>query len=104
MDLPNAIAALVAAQNNFDSQAYADSFSETAIVFDEGKTHKGKKEIQNWIERANQEYKAVMQPLHYSESEQILEAEISGTFPGSPIVLRYQFEIKEGEIQSLRIV
>lgn len=104
MDLPNVIAALVAAQNNFDSQAYASTFSETAIVFDEGKTHKGKNEIQNWIEKANQEYKAMMQPLHYSETEQVLEAEVSGTFPGSPIVLRYQFEIEGGEIQSLKIM
>jgi len=103
MNLPNVIAALVAAQNNFDSQAYADCFSETATVFDEGKTHKGKKEIKNWIQRANEEYKATMQPLRYSESEQALEAEISGSFPGSPIVLAYHFELEDQQIQSLKI-
>ena len=33
----------------------------------------------------------------------ILTAENSGTFPGSPIVLKYHFEINDGLIQSLKI-
>ena len=102
--LPKPIADLVIAQNNFDSKAYADCFAATAVVFDEGKTHKGKKEIEDWIERANNSYKAVMQPVSYSSDKQILKAEISGNFPGSPLVLSYQFEIKDEEIHSLRIV
>lgn len=103
MNLPNVIADLAAAQNNFDSLAYANCFSETAVVFDEGKTHKGKTAIKNWIEKANQEYKTVMKPLEYSAAEQTLEAEVSGNFAGSPIVLTYQFELKGGRIQSLKI-
>lgn len=104
MNLPNVIAALVTAQNNFDSQAYADCFSETAVVFDEGKTHKGRPAIKNWIEKANQEYQARMKPLDFSADKQTLNAEISGSFPGSPIVLTYQFEFNDGTIQSLKIV
>lgn len=104
MNLPKVIATLVASQNNFDSHAYAGTFSETATVFDEGKTHTGKQAIQNWIEKANQTYKAVMKPIKYSESEQTLQAEVSGNFPGSPLVLTYQFELKNEEIQSLKIV
>ncbi len=103
MNLPNVITDLATAQNNFDSLAYANCFSETAVVFDEGKTHTGKTAIKNWIEKTNQEYKAVMKPLEYSPAEQTLEAEISGNFPGSPIVLTYQFELKDGQIQSLKI-
>jgi len=103
MNLPNAITNLVTAQNNFDSQAYADCFSETAVVFDEGKTHTGKIEIKNWIEKANQTYKAIMKPLEYSTTEETLEAEISGDFPGSPLVLTYRFELKDTQIQSLKI-
>lgn len=103
MNLPNVLLALTNAQNNFDSVAYSNCFSETAIVFDEGKTHQGKKEIQQWIQKANEEYQAVMKPLKYSASEGILEAEVSGNFPGSPIVLSYHIEWKEGLIQSLKI-
>jgi len=104
MNLPKVISALIKAQNNFDNSAYADCFAETAVVFDEGKTHNGKTEIKNWIEKANKEYQATMKPLEYSGQEQTLKAEISGTFPGSPIVLTYLFKIESEKIQSLKIV
>ena len=103
MNLPNIITKLVNAQNQYDSHAYADCFTDTAVVFDEGKTHKGKTEIQNWISNANSEYKTVMKSLDYNEKENILSAEISGTFPGSPLVLKYHFELNDGLIQSLKI-
>ena len=104
MELPKVIADLVNAQNAFNSIAYANCFSETAEVFDEGKKFQGKPDIQKWIDRSNRQYKAVMKPIEYSATEQILKAEISGTFPGSPLVLSYQFEFKDGQIQSLKIV
>lgn len=103
MNLPNIISELVKTQNNFDSHAYANCFTDTAIVFDEGKTHNGKTEIQIWIDTANKEYKAVMKPVEYNEKENILSAEISGTFPGSPIVLKYHFELSDELIESLKI-
>ena len=103
MNLPNIISELVKAQNEFDSTAYADCFTENVEVFDEGKTHNGKAEIENWIDKANKEYKATMKSLDYNEKENILSTEISGTFPGSPLVLKYHFELNDGLIQSLKI-
>lgn len=103
MNLPNVIANLTKAQNNFDSVAYANCFSETAIVFDEGKNHNGKTEIQQWIKKANEEYQAIMKPLEYSETKEVLKAEVSGNFPGSPIVLSYHFNLRNGLIESLKI-
>lgn len=103
MNLPKVVAELVKTQNNFDSVAYANCFTETAVVFDEGKTHNGRKEIENWIEKANKEYQATMKPLEYSEKEEILKAEVSGNFPGSPIVLSYHLEIADELIHSLKI-
>lgn len=101
MNLPNIISELVKAQNEFDSAAYANCFTENAEVFDEGKTHIGKAEIENWIDKANKEYKATMKSLDYNEN--ILSAEVAGTFPGSPLVLKYHFELRDGLIQSLKI-
>ncbi|QBJ88370.1 nuclear transport factor 2 family protein [Chryseobacterium gleum] len=103
MNLPNVIAKLIKAQNNFDSAAYAQCFTETAIVFDEGKTHKGKTEIEKWIDKSNKQYKATMEPLDYNDRENILSAEISGSFPGSPIILKFHFEITDGKIQQLKV-
>lgn len=104
MNLPKVVEALVKTQNSFDKVAYANCFTETAIVFDEGKTHNGRKEIENWIDKANKDYQATMKPLDYATEEEILKAEISGNFPGSPIVLSYHLELKNGLIESLKIM
>jgi hypothetical protein len=105
MNLPKVVADLVVAQNNFDSVAYAQCFSVTAVVFDEGKTHKGRKQIEQWIADANERYKAVMKPGGFEEngSGTLLKAEVSGTFPGSPIVMTYHLKIADELIQSLKI-
>lgn len=105
MNLPSVIKDLVTAQNNFDSAAYADCFSETATVHDEGHNHVGKKEIQEWIAEANAKYGATMKPLGYEENGNtaILKAEASGSFPGSPLVMQYHLQIKDGLIDSLKI-
>lgn len=103
MNVPNIVSELVKSQALFDSHAYANCFTPTAVVFDEGKTHNGKAEVESWNATANKEYQTVMKPLDYNERDNILSAEISGTFPGSPVVLKYHFEFRDGLIQSLKI-
>ncbi|PZQ81354.1 MAG: hypothetical protein DI548_13015 [Flavobacterium johnsoniae] len=105
MNLPKIITDLVNAQNSFDSIAYTNCFSKTAVVFDEGKTHNGRVEIQHWIEESNEKYRSVMKPLEYTENgtSSVLSAECSGTFPGSPIVLKFHFDIVDGLIQHLKV-
>lgn len=105
MNLPKVIADLVSAQDNFDSIAYSNCFTETAVVVDEGKTYHGRSEIAGWIAQSNENYKTKMKPLTFEEHEttSVLSAEITGTFDGSPIVLNYHFEIAGGLIQSLAI-
>ena len=73
-------------------------------MFDEGHKHTGKAAIKNWIEKANQTYRATMKPLQYNPATQTLEAEIAGNFPGSPLVITYHFELEHEKIQSLKIV
>lgn len=105
MNLPKVVANLVEAQNDYDSVAYANCFSETAVVFDEGKTYNGRKEIEHWIADANKQFKTVMKPVCFEvvETASVLKAEVSGTFEGSPVVLHYHFEIADEQIQSLKI-
>ena len=105
MELPAIITELVNAQNSHDSAAYADCFTTDATVFDEGHDHQGKEEIKAWIEDSSAKYQAVMEPMEYSESDDkaVLTAKVSGTFPGSPIVLKYNMEIVQGLVRSLKI-
>ncbi|MGN6493206.1 MAG: nuclear transport factor 2 family protein [Agriterribacter sp.] len=94
MNLPKVVTDLIKAQNDFDSNAYANCFSETAVVFDEGKTHTGRKAIYEWIDESNKKYKSVMKPLSIAHEDKttVLSAECSGPFPGSPIVLKFHFD------------
>lgn len=105
MNLPAVVTRLVNAQNKYDSKAYAECFTNTAIVHDEGKQHNGKEEIRQWIEEANEKYKSLMKPLKYKETglKAVLTAEVSGTFPGSPIVLQFHLELKDNLIDSLKV-
>lgn len=103
MNLPNVILELIKAQKNFDSHSYAGCFTETAIVLDEENTYNGKNEIENWIDKANKKYRTTMKPLDYNQKESVLSAEISGNFPGSPLMLQYHFELTGDLIQSLKI-
>ncbi|KOS07694.1 hypothetical protein AM493_17820 [Flavobacterium akiainvivens] len=105
MNLPKVVTDLIKSQNEFDAVTYASLFSETAVVFDEGKTHTGRPEIEQWIDHSNKNYQSKMEPLEYTENgtASILTAECSGTFPGSPIVLKFHFEIVDGQIQQLKV-
>ena len=105
MNLPKVLTDLIKAQNEFDAVRYANLFSETAVVFDEGKTHNGRLEIERWIDHSNKNYQSVMKPLEYTENgtTSILTAECSGTFPGSPITLKFHFDIVDGQIQHLKV-
>jgi hypothetical protein len=105
MNLHKIVASLVVAQNSHDSQAYVECFSESAIVHDEGKTHNGKAEIKRWNKNSNREYRTVLRPLDFKETdaEHLLTAEVSGSFPGSPAVLQFHLGLKDGLIDSLKI-
>lgn len=105
MNLPKVVNDLIQAQNNFDSVAYADCFSETGEMLDEGKIYKGRDAVQQLIEETNEKYRSVMKPLEYTENgtSSILAAEVSGTFPGSPLVLKFHFNIINGKIEYLKV-
>ena len=104
MELPQVVARFIETQQIYDSKAFTECFTETAIVHDEGKTHTGREEIHQWIEHAMEVYKSQLEPLNYEQSESngVLTANVCGTFPGSPIVLKFHFGLKDGLIDSLK--
>ncbi|KFC21671.1 hypothetical protein [Chryseobacterium sp. FH1] len=103
MNLPKVIKEFITAKNSFDSVAFTECFSETAVVFDEGKTHTGKKAIEQWIDNSNRQHQDTLEPVDYDEKEDILWAKVTGTFPQSPIVLKFHFSIADKAIQSLKV-
>ena len=103
MNLPQLIEEFVKTKNSFDSVAFAECFADTAVVFDEGKTHNGKKEIEQWIDKSNKEHQDTLEPVDYNEKEEILSAKVTGSFPGSPLILKFHFKIADGKIQKLKV-
>ena len=105
MNLPKVIEDLVQAQNNLDNVAFANCFSETGEMIDEGKLFKGRAAIEHLIAETNEKYKSVMKPLEYTGNgtSSVLSAEVSGTFPGSPAVLKFHLDIIDGKIQYLKV-
>jgi hypothetical protein len=81
----------------------AKLFAGDGIVRDEGRIHNGAVEIAAWVARVETDY----QPRYSVEDWQrqgerdIVTFSISGTFPGSPIVLSQAFTLKDGKIAVL---
>lgn len=105
MNLPTVVTDFINAQNNFDSEASANCFSETGIMLEEGKPYTGRAEIQGLLEETNEKYQSVMKPLKYIEdgASSVLFAEVFGTFPGSPAVLQFHFTLKNNFINYLKV-
>lgn len=105
MNLPRVIQSYIAASNAHDVQAIVDCFADDAFVRDENAMRHGKIDIERWATETIQKYKFQFKPLSADKrgAETILSVEVSGSFPGSPITLDYDFTISNDKIQSLII-
>lgn len=101
--LPKILEDFVIAQNQHNSYAYVKDFADDAIVHDESKDYNGKSDIKQWNETTNEMYHTNLEPIEFSETknESVLTVKVSGTFDGSPIILKYHFVIKDNKIISL---
>jgi len=95
----------IAAMNAQDSAAYLALFHSEAYVHDEGHGHRGTEQIRGWIEKAWACYQPqlVLQEVLSTGENTAFLGEVSGTFPGSPIVLKHELEVKDHLITELKI-
>lgn len=105
MKLPENIEGFIKAQNDLNSTAFANYFTEHATVSDEGSSYSGRAEIKEWIQEATEKYNMQLTPLDFSQtgSKGKLTVEVTGTFPGSPAVMHYHLELDGSSIRSLKI-
>jgi hypothetical protein len=99
------IANYIAAANAQDIEAVTASFSEGAVVRDEGRTREGIAAIRQWAVEVSKKYRPTVEALDVTQKDDrtILKGRISGNFPGSPIELRYVFTLSGGKIERLEI-
>jgi hypothetical protein len=105
IQLPNAIQAYFEADRTGSPDAVAAAFTENGIVKDKGKTHRGRDAIREWMVEAGQLYTYAVEPFSIgTESGKIqVTAHVAGTFPGSPIDLRFFFVLAGEKVAELEV-
>lgn len=106
VSLAPAIAAYIAAANAGDCSAVTRFFAEDANVFDEGQHRVGARDIAQWMEDTGRRYQPRVEVLEVQQrtGKVLVDNLISGSFPGSPLALRYVFRLNEqGKIVRLDI-
>jgi hypothetical protein len=76
------------------------------VVLDEGHERRGTAEILTWKTGTTEKYRPTSEALEAAESggKTIVKCKVSGTFPGSPVELKYAFTLAGEKIARLEIV
>lgn len=104
LKLPKPVAAYLAA-DRADGEAVSRCFAENAVVKDEGQTYNGRAAIKKWKEDASAKYDYKCEPLACEDKDGkiVVTCRLTGNFPGSPVDLRFAFELADEQIVSLEI-
>jgi hypothetical protein len=102
--LPSPIAAYFAADTS-DAKAVARCFSESAVVIDERREHRGRPAITRWKAEATAKYHYASEPLAVDASgpDVIVTVRVTGDFPSSPVELQHRFTLEGTSIARLEI-
>jgi len=104
LNLPKPVAAYFAA-DRANGEAVSRCFAENAVVRDEGHTYNGRAAINKWKEEASAKYQYTSELLtcEHKEDKVVVTSRLTGNFPGSPVDLRFSFELAGEQILSLEI-
>ena len=103
--LPAPIAAFFDAENRNDAKALSETFAEDGVVLDEGHVIQGFAAIRHWLADTRKRYQHTVEPLESApnDDETIVTCRLSGSFPGSPIKVRFIFKLDGNAITSLEV-
>ena len=105
MDLHPAIETYFDADREGAREALTEAFTPDAAVADEGRTYRGRQAIGDWWTETKARYRTVLQPLDADQVDgaTVVQAQVTGDFPGSPAVLKFAFRLDAHGITSLEI-
>jgi hypothetical protein len=102
------IAAYFAAKSTDDIDAMLAPFSADAVVrdVDGNQQMHGLQQIRGWMDETVRKYRYTVEVLDVEDGGEatIVRCRLAGSFPGSPVDLRYAFRVSEGKIASLDIL
>lgn len=105
INLPEPIDTYFAADGG-DSEAFARCFTDNAVVKDEGHTYRGVAAIKQWKADSSTKYTYTSAPFACEEKDgkTLVTSRLTGNFPGSPVDLRFFFELEGEKIAFLEII
>ena len=105
LDLPTPVSNYFKAVNAQDVAAVLSAFADEASVRDEGQDMIGRAAIREWIDDTTRKYGVTLTPTGVRQTDErtTVTARAAGTFPGSPVELRYHFTITGDKIARLEI-
>ena len=103
--LPKPLDAYFGAKNTNDVDRMVATFADDATVADEGKTIRGASAIRKWIDDTNAKYRYTVDVTGVTETDggATIACRLSGSFPGSPVDVEYEFALNDGKITRLAI-
>ena len=103
--LPPAVQDFFDGKNARNLPLALSGFSSDPIVKDEHHEYIGPDAIAEWLKSSTVQYddQVTVQGIEADGTDVVVLGKVSGTFPGSPIVLRFRFAIAEGKILQLAI-
>jgi hypothetical protein len=105
LDLPQPVSAYFTADKG-DSEGLSRCFTANAVVKDEGHTYNGRAAIKKWKADASTKYQYTSEPFacELKDGMTVVTSRLTGNFPGSPVELRFFFELAGDKIASLEII
>jgi hypothetical protein len=102
--LPPPIVAYFRATNSHNTDLAFTLFTRDALVADEGHEYRGAA-IKEWLDRTHEQYQPNTKAIDFASAgdQIVVAAEVSGTFPGSPLQLHFTFTLKDDSIAALSI-
>jgi ketosteroid isomerase-like protein len=105
LNVPEPVAAYLAAEEAKDADALSRCFTEDGTVHDEGQDYHGRDSIRQWKQAADAKYRYVFQTINVQTLGELVtvRARLTGEFPGSPVELDHIFKLSAYKIASLQI-
>jgi ketosteroid isomerase-like protein len=105
IDVPEPVAAYLAAEEAKDADALSRCFTEDGTVHDEGRDYRGRDSIRQWKREVDAKYRYVLQTVNAQKhgDKVTVRARLTGEFPGSPVELDHIFKLSNDKIASLEI-
>ena len=105
LNLPEPVATYFSAEK-VGAEAVCQCFTKNAVVKDEAHTYEGQEAIKQWRDEAAAKFEFTSEPFacEGTDGKIVVTSKLTGSFPGSPVDLRFFFELEGNKIAALEII